>query len=107
MAKNIVAAGLAKRCLVQLAYAIGVAEPVSVFVDTQGTGTVPDAQIAAAVQQVFDLRPTAIIRDLELSRPIYRQLAAYGHMGREELGVRWEDTDRTDALRAAVAETNV
>lgn len=107
VAKNIVAAGLAKRCLVQLAYAIGVAEPVSVFVDTQGTGTVPDAQIAAAVQQVFDLRPTAIIRDLELSRPIYRQLAAYGHMGREELGVRWEDTDRVDALRAAVAKTNV
>ena len=86
---------------------LGVAEPVSVFVDTQGTGTVPDAQIAAAVQQVFDLRPTAIIRDLDLRRPIYRQLAAYGHMGREELGVRWEDTDRTDALRAAVAETNV
>ena len=104
VAKNIVAAGLAKRCLVQLAYAIGVAEPVSVFVDTQGTGTVPDTQIAAAVQQVFDLRPTAIIRDLELSRPIYRQLAAYGHMGREELGVRWEDTDRVDALRAAVAK---
>ena len=104
VAKNIVAAGLAKRCLVQLAYAIGVAEPVSVFVDTQGTGTVSDAQIAAAVQQVFDLRPTAIIRDLELSRPIYRQLAAYGHMGREELGVRWEDTDRVDALRAAVAK---
>ena len=104
VAKNIVAAGLAKRCLVQLAYAIGVAEPVSVFVDTQGTGTVPDAQIAAAVQQVFDLRPTAIIRDLELSRPIYRQLAAYGHMGREELGVRWEDTDCVDALRAAVAK---
>ena len=104
VAKNIVAAGLAKRCLMQLAYAIGVAEPVSVFIDTQGTGTVPDAQIAAAVQQVFDLRPTAIIRDLELSRPIYRQLAAYGHMGREELGVRWEDTDRVDALRAAVAK---
>ena len=107
VAKNIVAAGLARRCLVQLAYAIGVAEPVSVLVDTQGTGAVPDAQIAAAVQQVFDLRPTAIIRDLDLRRPIYRQLAAYGHMGREELGVRWEDTDRTDALRAAVAETNV
>ena len=87
VAKNIVAAGLARRCLVQLAYAIGVAEPVSVLVDTQGTGTVPDAQIAAAVQQVFDLRPTAIIRDLDLRRPIYRQLAAYGHMGREELGV--------------------
>ena len=107
VAKNIVAAGLARRCLVQLAYAIGVAEPVSVLVDTQGTGAVPDAQIAAAVQQVFDLRPTAIIRDLDLRRPIYRQLAAYGHMGREELGVRWEDTDRTDALRAAVAGTNV
>ena len=107
VAKNIVAAGLARRCLVQLAYAIGVAEPVSVLIDTQGTGTVPDAQIAAAVQQVFDLRPTAIIRDLDLRRPIYRQLAAYGHMGREELGVRWEDTDRTDALRAAVAGTNV
>ena len=104
VAKNIVAAGLARRCLVQLAYAIGVAEPVSVLIDTQGTGTVPDAQIAAAVQQVFDLRPTAIIRDLDLRRPIYRQLAAYGHMGREELGVRWEDTDRTDALRAAVAK---
>ena len=103
VAKNIVAAGLARRCLVQLAYAIGVAEPVSVLVDTQGTGTVPDAQIAAAVQQVFDLRPTAIIRDLDLRRPIYRQLAAYGHMGREELGVRWEDTDRTDALRASAA----
>ena len=83
MAKNIVAAGLARRCLVQLAYAIGVAEPVSVLVDTQGTGAVPDAQLAAAVQQVFDLRPTAIIRDLDLRRPIYRQLAAYGHMGRE------------------------
>ena len=106
-AKNLVAAGLAKKCEIQLAYAIGVAEPVSVLVDTQGTGTVPDAQIAAAVQQVFDLRPTAIIRDLDLRRPIYRQLAAYGHMGREELGVRWEDTDRTDALRAAVAKTNV
>ena len=104
VAKNVVAAGLAPRCEVQIAYCIGVAEPVSVFVDTQGTGTVPDAQIAAAVQQVFDLRPTAIIRDLELSRPIYRQLAAYGHMGREELGVRWEDTDRVDALRAAVAK---
>ena len=102
VAKNIVAAGLAHRCQVQLAYAIGVAEPVSVFVDTQGTGTVPDAQIAAAVQQVFDLRPTAIIRDLELSRPIYRQLAAYGHMGREDLGVAWEKTDRTEALKKAV-----
>ena len=104
VAKNIVAAGLAHKVEVQVAYAIGVAEPVSVFIDTQGTGTVPDAQIAAAVQQVFDLRPTAIIRDLELSRPIYRQLAAYGHMGREDLGVSWEKTDKTDALLAAVKE---
>ena len=102
VAKNIVAAGLASRCLVQLAYAIGVAEPVSVMVDTEGTGTVADETLAAAVQQVFDLRPTAIIRDLDLRRPIYRKLAAYGHMGREDLGVRWEDTDRVDALKAAV-----
>ena len=102
VAKNIVAAGLARRCLVQLAYAIGVAEPVSVLVDTQGTGAVPDAQLAAAVQQVFDLRPTAIIRDLDLRRPIYRKLAAYGHMGREDLGVSWEKTDRVQALLDAV-----
>ena len=102
VAKNIVAAGLADRCLVQLAYAIGVAEPVSILVDTQGTGTAPDAVLAEAVRKVFDLRPTAIIRDLDLAKPIYRRLAAYGHMGREELGVRWEETDRTDELLAAV-----
>ena len=107
VAKNIVAAGLASRCLVQLAYAIGVAEPVSVMVDTEGTGTVADETLAAAVQQVFDLRPTAIIRDLDLRRPIYRKLAAYGHMGREDLGVRWEDTDRVDALKAAVKGVTV
>ncbi|MBQ5976620.1 MAG: methionine adenosyltransferase domain-containing protein, partial [Oscillospiraceae bacterium] len=102
VAKNVVAAGLARRCQVQLAYAIGVAHPVSVLVETFGTGKVSDERLSAAVQQVFDLRPTAIIRDLDLRRPIYRQLAAYGHMGREELGVRWEQTDRVDALREAL-----
>ena len=101
-AKNIVAAGLADKCLVQLAYAIGVARPVSVMVDTYGTGTVSDEKLAEAVNTVFDLRPTAIIRDLDLKKPIYRKLAAYGHMGRTDLGVRWEDTDRTEALIAAV-----
>ena len=102
VAKNVVAAGLARRCQVQLAYAIGVAKPVSVLVETFGTGTVSDEKLSQAVQQVFDLRPTAIIRDLELRRPIYRQLAAYGHMGREELGVCWEDTDRVEQLKKAV-----
>lgn len=101
-AKNVVAAGLAKRCQVQLAYAIGVARPVSVMVDTAGTGVVPDDRLAAAVEQVFDFRPAAIIDQLDLRRPIYRKLAAYGHMGREDLGVAWEKTDRTDALRAAL-----
>ena len=104
IAKNIVAAGLADKCLVQLAYAIGVAEPVSVMVDTYGTGTVSDDALSDAVSRVFDLRPSAIIRDLDLRKPIYRQLAAYGHMGREDLGVAWEKTDRVDALKAAVAE---
>ena len=102
VAKNIVAAGLADKCQVQLAYAIGVAQPVSVRVDTFGTGTVADSKLEDAVEQVFDLRPTAIIRDLDLRRPIYRQLAAYGHMGREDLGVTWEKTDRVDALLAAL-----
>ena len=102
VAKNIVAAGLARRCLVQLAYAIGVAEPVSVLVETFGTGTVADTKLEEAVEKVFDLRPTAIIRDLDLRHPIYRQLAAYGHMGREELGVAWEKCDRVEALRAAL-----
>ena len=102
VAKNVVAAGLATRCQVELAYAIGVAAPVSVLVETFGTGTVADSVLSDAVQQVFDLRPSAIIRDLDLCRPIYRQLAAYGHMGREELGVTWEKTDRTEALLAAV-----
>jgi S-adenosylmethionine synthetase len=102
VAKNIVAAGLARKCQVQLAYAIGVAQPVSVLVDTFGTGTVGDEKLEEAVKKVFDLRPTAIIRDLDLRKPIYRQLAAYGHMGREDLGVSWEKTDRMDALKAAL-----
>ena len=102
VAKNIVAAGLADRCTVQLAYAIGVAEPVSILVDTHGTGTVDDSVLAAAVSKVFDLRPTAIIKELDLAKPIYKKLAAYGHMGREDLGVRWEQTDRIDALLAAL-----
>ena len=102
VAKNVVAAGLARRCQVQLAYAIGVAKPVSVLVETFGTGVVGDEALEAAVNQVFDLRPTAIIRDLELRRPIYRQLAAYGHMGREDLGVAWERADRVAALKAAL-----
>ena len=102
IAKNVVAAGLAKRCQVQLAYAIGVAKPVSVLVETFGTGKVDDGVLSDAVQQVFDLRPTAIIRQLELRKPIYQKLAAYGHMGREDLGVRWEDTDKVEALLAAI-----
>ena len=104
VAKNIVAAGLADRCLVQLAYAIGVAEPVSILVDTEGTGVVEDSVLETAVRKVFDLRPTAIIRDLDLQKPIYRKLAAYGHMGREDLGVRWEQTDKVDALKAVVGK---
>ncbi len=101
VAKNIVAAGLAKRCQIQLAYAIGVAQPVSILVDTFGTGTVSDHVLEDAVRKTFDLRPTAIIRDLDLQKPIYRKLAAYGHMGREDLGVSWEKTDRVEALKAA------
>ena len=103
VAKNIVAAGLARRCEVQLAYAIGVAHPVSIMVDTFGTGVAGDDKIEAAVEKVFDLTPAAIIRDLDLRKPIYRRLAAYGHMGREDLGVRWENTDRTQALKDALA----
>ena len=103
VAKNIVAAGLADKCEVELAYAIGVARPLSVFIDTFGTETVPLEKISAAVDQVFDLRPSAIIDALDLRRPIYKQVAAYGHMGREDLGVPWEATDRVDALKDAVA----
>ena len=104
VAKNIVAAGLAKRCQIELAYAIGVAKPVSIMVETFGTGTVSDGKLEEAVGKVFDLRPTAIIRDLDLRKPIYRKLAAYGHMGREDLGVAWEETNRAEALKAAVKE---
>ena len=102
IAKNIVAAGLAGKCEVQLAYAIGVAHPVSVFVETFGTGKVSGSTLSEAVGKVFDLRPAAIIRDLDLRRPIYRQLAAYGHMGRTDLDVTWEKTDRVQALLDAV-----
>ena len=104
VAKNIVAAGRASKCQIELAYAIGVAQPVSILVDTFGTGKVDDGKLEAAVRKAFDPRPTAIIRDLDLRKPIYRQLAAYGHMGREDLGVSWEKTDRVEALKAAVAE---
>ena len=102
-AKNVVAAGLADRCQIQLAYAIGVAEPVSILVDTFGTGKADDEAIAKAVRKVFDFRPAAIIRDLDLRRPIYRQTAAYGHFGRTDIDLPWEHEDRTEALRAAVA----
>ena len=102
VAKNVVAAGLARRCQVQLAYAIGVASPVSVYVTTFGTGKVSDEALSEAVKNTFDLRPAAIIRDLDLRKPIYRRLAAYGHMGREDLGVRWEAVDRVDALKSAL-----
>jgi S-adenosylmethionine synthetase len=102
VAKNIVAAGLATRAEVQVAYAIGKAEPVGLFVETFGTETVPVLTIQEAVTQVFDLRPLAIIRDLDLLRPIYAQTAAYGHFGRELPDFTWERTDRAEALKAAV-----
>ena len=102
IAKNVVAAKLATKCEVQLAYAIGVAKPVSVMVDTFGTGVRSEEEIAAAVAKVFDLRPEAIIRELGLRKPIYKQLAAYGHIGRTDLGVKWEETDKVDALLAAL-----
>ena len=102
VAKNIVAAGLAKKCQVQIAYAIGVSHPVSINVQTFGTGTVSDAKLSEAVNKVFDLRPTAIIRELDLQKPIYSKLAAYGHMGREDLGVSWENTNKTEELIEAV-----
>lgn len=102
IAKNVVSAGLADKCEVQLAYAIGVAQPVSVLVDTFGTGKVSDSSISDAVRRVFDLRPAAIIEILDLRKPQYRRLAAYGHMGREELGVAWEKTNKADAIKAAL-----
>ncbi len=104
IAKNIVAAGLADKCEVQLAYAIGVAKPVSILVDTFGTGKVDENKLSAAVEKVFDLRPAAIIKMLDLRKPQYRKLAAYGHMGREDLGVAWEKTDKVDAIKNALSE---
>jgi S-adenosylmethionine synthetase len=101
VAKNIVAAGLAARCEIQIAYAIGVAKPVSVLVDTFGTGAIPDTKIAAIVQEVFDLRPKGIVKMLDLLKPVYQQTAAYGHFGRSEKGFTWERTDKAAALRAA------
>lgn len=103
VAKNVVAAGLARRCEVQVAYAIGKAHPVGLYVETFGTETVPLDRLTAAIREVFDLRPAAIIRDLDLLRPIYRQTAAYGHFGRELPDFTWERTDRVDALRSALA----
>ncbi|CAB4951345.1 unannotated protein [freshwater metagenome] len=103
VAKNVVAAGLARRCEVQVAYAIGKAQPVGVFVETFGTGVAPDSDIQTAVLEVFDLRPAAIIRDLDLLRPIYRPTAAYGHFGRELPDFTWERIDRAEALKAAVS----
>ena len=102
VAKNIVAAGLARKCEIQLAYAIGVAQPVSVLADTFGTGVLPDEEIAEIVRKEFDLRPTAIIRTLELRKPIYRNLAAYGHFGRDDLQVKWESTEPAQRLKAYV-----
>ncbi|MCI5752582.1 MAG: methionine adenosyltransferase [Oscillospiraceae bacterium] len=101
-AKNVVAAGLADKCEVELAYAIGVAKPVSVMVDTFGTGKVSDEKLAEAVEKVFDFTPDGIIRALDLRKPQYRQLAAYGHMGREDLGVAWERTDKTEELKKLI-----
>lgn len=102
VAKNVVAAGLAKKCEVQLAYAIGVAHPVSIMVDTFGTTTVDEDKIEQAIEKVFDLRPHAIIKQLDLRKPIYKNLAAYGHMGREDLGVSWEKLDKVEELKAAI-----
>jgi S-adenosylmethionine synthetase len=98
----VVAAGAAKRCEVQVAYAIGVARPVSVLVETFGTETVDPAKIASAVDQIFDLRPAAIIRDLDLRRPIYKKTAAYGHFGRDDKELTWESTPRVDDLKSAL-----
>jgi S-adenosylmethionine synthetase len=101
VAKNVVAAGIASRCEVQVAYAIGVARPLSINVETFGTGHIADEKIARLIDEHFDLRPGAIIRDLDLRRPIYRQTAAYGHFGRDDISLPWENTDRAEALRAA------
>ncbi|MBO4242260.1 MAG: methionine adenosyltransferase domain-containing protein, partial [Clostridiales bacterium] len=99
IAKNIVASGIASECEVQLAYAIGVAHPVSIMVDTFDTGKIDDSEISSIVRKLFDLRPAAIIRDLDLQRPIYAKTAAYGHFGREDQGFPWEKTDKADLIR--------
>ena len=106
IAKNIVAAGVAKKCEVQIAYAIGVAKPLSVLIDTRGTGTISDDALADVVKELFDMRPAAIIDKLKLRRPIYQKLAAYGHFGREDLDVEWEKTDMAEAVKAACASAN-
>jgi S-adenosylmethionine synthetase len=103
VAKNVVAAGLAQRCEVQVAYAIGKAQPVGVFVETFGTGITSDEKIQEAILKVFDLRPAAIIRDLNLKRPIYKKTAAYGHFGREDKDFTWEKTDRAEDLKSAIS----
>jgi S-adenosylmethionine synthetase len=102
VAKNLVAAGLAKKCEIQISYAIGVAKPTSIMVDSFGTGVVPDEELVKIVEKHFDLRPAAIIHDLDLRRPIYRQVAAYGHFGRTDVDVPWEKTDKVDALRKEI-----
>jgi S-adenosylmethionine synthetase len=99
VAKNVVAAGLAKKCEIQIAYAIGIAHPLSVMVDTDGTGKIPDHKIAELINEVFDLRPGLIIRHLKLRRPIYKQVAAYGHFGRADLDLPWEKTDKAEELK--------
>jgi S-adenosylmethionine synthetase len=101
VAKNVVAAGLADRCEVQVAYAIGVAEPVSLMVNTSGTAVIAEEKIEALIREHFDLRPKGVIEDLDLLRPIYRPSAAYGHFGRDDAGFPWEKTDKAEALRAA------
>ena len=104
MAKNVVAAGLAERCEIQLAYAIGVAEPVSLFVDTQGTGKLSDDKLSEILRKAFDLRPSGIIRMLDLRRPIYRKTAAFGHFGRTDIDLPWERTDRAEFLQNLARE---
>lgn len=99
VAKNIVASGIAKKCEVQLAYAIGVAKPVSILINTYGTGKISDEEITKLVQNNFDLRPAAIIKNFDLRRPIYKQVAAYGHFGRNDLNLPWEKTDKTDVFK--------
>lgn len=102
IAKNIVAAGLADKCEVQIAYVIGVAQPVSIMVNTFGTGKVPDEKIVEAVRKVFDMRPGMIIKNLDLLRPIYRKTACYGHFGRTDIDLPWEKTDKTEMLKLAL-----